>query len=287
MSTFTGVGPAVALDGPLPVAPPQSLLNTPGVLVDGDDFTERVFNGANVWMYPTGCAELWEPCLDGTFRQKEYLSTQLTQRFDSFVVYKPVTCSTFGFGGDSIDELAERASRTLGATLSAAVERALAEGVDSSSNPFFGDANVNILNSGTAVTARIGVSFLEQAIGATCRQGMIHMTPASVAALPAPLREGESLATANGTLIASGMGYQGIDTAALGTPGATQDWAFATGGVKVYLGPARMTTPKESIDREINEVTFRAEMYVLAVWDGVDPEGDELAASAVLVDWAT
>jgi len=286
MST-TAIGPAVALDGPRPVAPPQSLLNTPGVVVNPDEFSERVFNGANVWMYPTGCSELWEPCLDGTFRVKDDASTMLTQRFDSFVVYKPVTCSTFGFGGDSIDELAERANVTLMATLSAAVERALAEGVDSSNNPFFGDANVNILNSGTAVTARIGVSFLEQAIGLTCRRGMIHMTPAAVAALPAPLREGESLATANGTLIASGMGYQGIDTAALATPGATQDWAFATGGVQVYLGPARMASPKESIDREINEVTFRAEMYVLAVWDGVDPEGDDLAASAVLVDWAT
>lgn len=287
MSEFTGVGIALGIDGPLPVAPPQSLLNTPGVVVNPDEFDSRVFGGVNAWMYPTGCAELWEPCLDGTFRTKESVSTQLTQRFDSFVVYKPVTCSTIGFGGDTIEELAERASATLRATMSAGVERALAEGVDSSSNPFFGDANVNILNSGTAVTARIGVSFLEQAIGATCRQGMIHMTPASIAALPAPLREGDSLATANGTLIASGMGYQGIDTAALGTPGATQDWAFATGGVRVYLGPARMTTPKESIDREINEVTFRAEVYVLAVWDGVDPEGDELAASAVLVDWAT
>lgn len=283
----TAVGITAAIDGPLPVAPPQSLLNTPGVVVNPDDFTERVFAGVNAWMYPTGCAELWEPCLDGTFRVKSDESSMLTQRFDSFVVYKPVTCSTFGFGGDTIDEFAERASRTLDATLSAGVERALAEGVDSSSNPFFGDANVNILNSGTAVTARVGVSFLEQAIGYTCRQGMIHMTPAAVAALPAPLREGDSLATANGTLIASGMGYQGVDTAALGTPGATQDWAFATGGVKVYLGPARMSTPKESIDRSINEVTFRAEMYVLAVWDGVDPEGDELAASAVLVDWAT
>lgn len=288
MSTFTGVGPAVALDGPLPVAPPQSLLNTPGVVVDGDDFTDRVFNGANVWMYPTGCAELWEPCLDGTFRQKEYASPMLTQRFDSFVVYKPVTCSTFGFGGDSIDELAERASRTLGATLSAAVERALAEGVDSSSNPFFGDANVNVLNSGTSVAPRVGVSFLEEAIGATCRQGLIHLTPAVVAGLPAPFRDTETLLTANGTPIVSGMGYQGAAVTGGGTPDATEDWVFATGGVRVYLGPARMTTPKESIDREINEVTFRAEMYVLAVWDGIEAGDDpDLAAAAVLVDWAT
>ena len=284
MSEFTGVGIALDIDGPLPVAPPQSLLNTPGVLVNPEDFTDRVFGGVNAWMYPNGCAELWEPCLDGTYRVKADESTMLTQRFDTFVVYTPITCSTIGFGGDSIDDLAERALVTHRATLSAGVERALAEGVDSSSNAFFGDANVQILNSGTSVTARVAVSYLEQAIGARCRQGMIHMTPASVAALPAPLREGDSLATANGTLIASGMGYQGIDTAALATPAADEDWAFATLGVSVYLGPVRMTTPKESIDREINEVTFRAETYVLAVWDGIDD--DELAAAAVLVDWA-
>lgn len=287
--SVTAVGPAVALDGPLPVAPSQSLLNTPGVVVNPESFTDRVFNGANVWMYPMGCAELWEPCLDGTFRVKEEASAQITQRFDSFVVYKPVTCSTFGFGGNSIDELADRSRAVLDATLSAAVERALAEGVADSSNAFFGDANVHVLNSGTAVSPRVGVSFLEEAIGLTCRSGLIHMTPASVAGLPAPIREGVTLATANGTPIASGMGYQDIDTAALASPAAHQDWAFATGGVKVYLGPAQITTPKESIDREINQVTFRAEMYVLAVWDGIDTDMADptLSAAAVLVDWAT
>jgi hypothetical protein len=281
MST-TGVGIGVALDGPLPVAPPQSLLNTPGVVVAED--ATRVLGGANVWMYPTGCSELWEPCSDGTYRVKSDESTQITQRFDSFVVYKSITCSAFGMS--DLTELSRRATRVLDATLSAGVERALAEGVDGSSNPFFGDANVTILNSGTAVPPRHAVSYLEQTIGLDCRRGIIHMTPASIAGLPAPFDDTEgTLRTANGTPVVSGMGYQGIDTAALGTPGATQDWAFATLGVQVYLGPVQMTTPKESLDREINEVTFRAEKYVLAVWDGID--NDTLSAAAVLVDWAT
>jgi hypothetical protein len=288
----TAVGITAALDGPLPVPPPQSLLNTPGVVqeagrgLDGERIEiERVLGGANVWLYPTGCSELWEPCSEGTFRVKDDASVQLAPRFDSFVVYKSVTCSVFGMDDESLRDLGRRATVVLNATLSAGVERALAEGVSGSSNPFFGDGNVQVLNSGTAVTARIGVSHLEQAIGGNCRRGMIHMTPAAVAALPAPLREGDSLATANGTLIASGMGYQGIDTANLGTPGATQDWAFATTGVNVYLGPVRLPTPKQAVQRDINLVTFIAEAYVLAVWDGIDDE--ELAAAAVLVDWAT
>ena len=41
-----------------------------------------------------------------------------------------------------------------------------------------------------------------------------------------------------------------------------------------------MTTAKESIDRSDNVVTFRAEFYVLAIWDTA-------LQAAVLVDWAT
>lgn len=283
MSTFTAVGPALDVDGPLPVAPSQSLLNTPGIVVAED--ATRVLNGVNAWMYPTGCSELWEPCSDGTFRVKNDESTQLVPRFDSFVVYKSITCSTIGFDNAALQDLARRAEVVLNATLSAGVERALAEGVAGSSNPFFGDANVQVLNSGTAVSPRVGVSFLEDAIGVNCRQGLLHLTPAVVAGLPAPLREGPTLATANGTPIVSGMGYQGIDTDDLSTPDTTEDWVFATTGVKVYLGPVSMTTPKESVERSDNIVTFRAEKYVLAVWDGIDDA--ELAAAAVLVDWAT
>lgn len=291
MST-TAVGITAALDGPLPVAPPQSLLNTPGIVreagrgLDGERIEiDRVLGGANVWMYPTGCSELWEPCSTGTFRVKDDASTQLSPRFDSFVVYKSITCSVFGMDDAALESLGRRASRVLNATLSAGVERALAEGVAGSSNPFFGDGNVQVLNSGTAVSPRVGVSFLEEAIGGNCRRGLLHLTPAIVAGLPAPVFEEATLATANGTPIVSGMGYQGVDTSALASPAAHQDWAFATTGVEVFLGPVRLPIPKEAVQRDINLVTFIAEVYVLAVWDGVDD--DELAAAAVLVDWAT
>lgn len=292
MSEFTAVGPALNIDGPVPVRPPQSLLETPlfdaagnrvGVVVDED--ATRVLNGVNVWMYPAGCSDLWEPCSDGTFRTKVDTSEQLTPRFDSFVVYKTITCSTISMG-DPV-EFSARATAVLDATLSAGVERALAEGVEGSSNPFFGDGNVNVLNAGAATTPKEGVAFLEEAIGAACRRGVLHLTPAVVAALPAPFQEEGTLMTANGTPVVSGMGYQNVDTPFLTTPGTTEDWVFATTGVEVYLGPVSMTTAKESIDRSDNVVTFRAEKYVLAVWDGVDPEGDDLQAAAVLVDWAT
>src|SRR6188768_3338787 len=120
MSTIEAVGPAFALDGPPPVAPPHSLLNTPGVVVERD--ATRVLNGVNVWSYPTGCASKWEVCSEGTYRVKDDESTMITSRFDAFVAYKPVTCSAFGMSDP--EELFRRAEVALDATISAAVENA-------------------------------------------------------------------------------------------------------------------------------------------------------------------
>lgn len=279
MSTIEAVGPAFALDGPPPVAPPHSLLETEGVVVERD--ATRVLNGVNVWGYPEGCPGLWEVCSDGTYRVKDDESDMTTTRFDSFAVYQPVTCSSIGFGGDSAKDLFDRAERVLDATISSGVERALAAGVDT--NPFIGDTNVDDLTGATAVSPGVALSMLEEAIGTTCRLGMLHFTPAVVSALQAfPVGDaGDTrLITANGTPVVSGMGYQDVDTPYLSTPGATEDWAFATGPVRVYLGPVRLDSVGENLDREINLLTFRAERYVLAIWDTA-------LQAAALVDWAT
>ncbi len=279
MATFEAVGPAFSLDGPPPVAPPHSLLEQEGVVVERD--ATRVLNGVNVWAYPTGCSSLWEPCLDGTYRIKDDESDQPSTRFDSFVVYKAVTCSSIGMRNPH--ELFDRAQAVLEATASAAVEEALAAGVTSSSNPFFGDTNVDVLNSGTAVSPGVGLSFLEQYLGTECRLGMLHFTPAVVSALQAfPVGDPADtrLITATGTPVVSGMGYQDVDTPYLSTPGATQDWAFATGPPRVYLGPVTIDALADNIDVSTNVLTYRAEMYVVAVWDGV-------LQGAALIDWST
>lgn len=281
MSTFTAVGPALSVDGPLPVAPPHSLLKTAGVVVSED--ATRVLNGVNVWGYPTGCSSLWDPCSDGTYATKDDDSEQPLPRFDSYVVYKPITCSSISMGDP--EEFAGRAERVLEATLSAAVEAALAGGFDPSTNPFFGDANVVDVTPtpGTAVSPGVGLSLLEEAIGGTCRQGMIHATPAAITALQAfPIGDMADmrLITAVGTPVVSGMGYQGIDSPFLPDPGTGEDYMFASGPVQVHLGPLVMTNVKESLDRSDNVITFRAERYVLSLWDTA-------LQAAVLVDWAS
>lgn len=279
--SVTAVGPAFDLDGPLPLAPPHSLLNTEGVVVDRD--ATRVLNRTVLFSYPSGCPSIWEPCQDGTFAVKTATAEWALPTFNAFAVYQGAFCSTISFGGDP-DELFRRVDALLDATISAGVERRLAAGGGAGvEDPYFGDADVDVLNSGTAVAPGVALSFLEEAIGGTCHMGMIHMTPAVVAGLqPFPLEGGAErrLISVNGTPVVSGMGYQDVDTAFLASPDATEDWAFATGPVRVYLGPVRATTAKQSIDRADNVLEFFAERYVLAVWDTA-------LQAAVLVDWAT
>lgn len=282
MATIEAVGPAFSLDGPPPVAPPHSLLQQEGVVVERD--ATRVLNGVNVWAYPTGCSSLWEPCSDGTYRVKGSESNQPTSRFDAFVVYKTVVCSSIGMRDPH--ELFDRAEAVLEATLSAAVENALANGVDQSSNPFFGDANVDNLTGGTQVSPRVGLAMLEEAIGETCRQGMLHLTPAVLATSTtepidmSPAADYGPLLSINGTPVVSGMGYQNIDTPYLETPATTEDWVFATGPVRVYMGPVRIDKLADVLEVDTNIITYRAERYVLALWDGT-------LQAAALVDWAT
>jgi hypothetical protein len=252
---------------------------TEGVVVERD--ATRVLNGVNVWGYPTGCSSLWEPCSGGTYRVKDDESEQPNVRFDAFVVYKPVTCSSIGLRDP--EELFVRAQAVLDATASAAVEKMLAQGIFESSNPFFGDTNVDDLTTGTAVSAGVGLSMLEEAIGATCRMGMLHFTPAVVAALQAfPFNDTTDvrLITANGTPIVSGMGYQGVDTQYLPDASTGEDYGFATGPPRVYLGPVRLDQVRDNLDRSDNVLTFRAEMYVLAIWDTA-------LQAAALIDWTT
>ncbi len=282
MATFTAIGPAVSLDGPLPVAPRHSLLNTPGVVKERD--ATRVLNGVNVYSYPTGCPSIWEPCSDGTFRTKSADSDWPLPRFDSVVIYQGVECSTISVGGDP-EEFFGRIETVLDATLSSGIERMLASGTFESSNPFFGDGNVTKPSGSTALSAGVALSYLEDAIGETCRKGMLHFTPAVVAALQAfPIgdtSEARILETANGTPVVSGDGYIGVqNTGGLGAANVHQSWSFATGPVEVYLGPVVARSPKEVIDRTHNIVEYFAERYVLAVWDTA-------LQAAVLVDWTT
>lgn len=269
----------IVLDGPLPVAPEHCLLNVPGVLIDSGD--DRWLNGANIYAYPVDEPVNWDPCSVGTFRSKLDGAGSLFTPFAAFVSYLPITCSSMSIGDP--DEFRGRAEQALDAVESFAVEKALSQGVDQSLNPFFTDANVDILAGGVAVSAQTGLGYLEDAIGASGRAGMIHVTPSVAGALGFNyVREEENegpITTAAGTPVVPGGGYIGAHMVGHNAPGGTKSWAFATGPVNVRHTDFELLDISEVLDRTNNIVTFRAERYVLATWDTA-------LQSAVLVDWS-
>jgi hypothetical protein len=128
--------------------------------------------------------------------------------------------------------------------------------------------------STTAVTPGYGLALLEQAI-ADCGaggRGMIH-APVGVASLWGAggglSQEGPRLvAPARGNVVVAGAGYPGSGKTGA-APAAGTAWAFATGMVQVRLGAIQILpeTLGEALDRRTNELTYRAERSVSAVFD--------------------
>lgn len=130
-----------------------------------------------------------------------------------------------------------------------------------------------------------GLNYLENAIGQTGRQGIIHATPGVISAwnfvnLVTTTEGSDWLRTANGTLVVSGAGYYNTDPSGKtgSDPSVGQEWAFATGPVHVYTQMGVRPTVSEYVDREINEIVYRAERDFLALWDTSLQVG-------TLIDW--
>ena len=274
--SVTAVGPALDLDGPLPVARRHSLLLTDGVLKE--EANDRVYNGVNVYGYPEGVPSLWEPCSTGTYRTKDEGGEISTPRFDSIAIYFPLQCSSLGLG--DFQAWADRVEAALDATLSYGVERALAQGVIGSTNPAFSDTN--LVELAGVVSPKVGLRYLDDAIATlTGRDGMIHAGPAIIDAWGEGngLRDNDHLATPAGTRVVSGAGYVDIDPATKAQASGTIDWAFATGPIEVRIKDGVAITEDEALDRSDNTVVYRAEKYVLAEWDTALQVG-------VRIDWS-
>lgn len=276
MSVTAIAGPRLDLGGPRPVAPPHSLLKTPGVVIsEGDD--GRWLNGVNVINYPDALPLTWNACdpdATGTAIKDEG-ETGAIEQFDPFVCYLPVTCSTLTY-----PYLQEWSETVLEVEYSFAVEQALVGLVAAglSPNPALGDSNVVKPAGGTAKSPIVALSYLENAIGATGRRGIIHATPAVIAQLNTDtFLDPEQLITTNGNQVVSGGGYIGAEADGV-APGAGQDWMFASGPVEVRVSSMQIANLVESLDRSDNTITFRAERWVLVTFD-------TSLQAAVLADW--
>src|SRR5688572_22801823 len=175
----TAVSGHIVVLGPPPAQRLHSLLTVPGVLVD--ELEAYWQSGVSMLGYPNVVPGLWEGCSSGTFRTKAEAEPRPTATFTTFVMYVPVGCSALGVG--DFEEFKDQARLVLLASQAFAVERALAQGVVGLDNPYLGDANLDVLAGGAAVSAKEGISYLDEYIGDRGRGGMIHITPAVADAL--------------------------------------------------------------------------------------------------------
>lgn len=288
MSQITGGIPFV-IDGPIPAPPTHSLLSVAEVIEHpADEPDPRWQNGVEMWAYPPDLPTIWDPCGDhGTFTKPAGGSIPLPQ-FAAYTVALPLTCSARGVLFDDLDTWTERATKTFEAVESYALEQEISQGLTFPTQPYFTDTNATLLNAGDPTAGGAALALLEDAIGATARQGLIHATNGTVTGWSREFIVYErvngpsvELYTTNSTRVAAGGGYVGA-TPVNGDPADVgQAWAFATGPVKVYKGPLEIIPDRASqaLQRTNNVITFRAERNYLVGWDTA-------LQAAVLVDWS-
>jgi len=287
MSTVTFAMP-VALDGPSPRAPKHNLFTVADLIDDRVDLdrvaSQHWASGVTVWPYPPDTPSGFDPCSEGTFRSKDTGTAAGTQSFAVFTAYIAETCASMSIG--PWEAWKQRAGAVLEATSAWAAEQQLSQGLPlgapstSGLNPYLADTNVTVLGTG-ALAPQVGLSYLEDAIAATGRQGVIHATPAIVTAWSDQLSvDGDMLVTVCGTPVVCGTGYVDAVPEGENPLNAGEGYAFATGPVQYRLSQI-IEIPEslsEATDRSDNTVTYRAERDILVGWD------TQLQA-AVLVDW--
>ncbi len=278
------------VDGPRPLPPRYRLIDTANIVTEDVTYWQGI---TQVWGYPPDLPEAWDPCSTGTDRIKVEGGSIPLPEFGAFVVYVAETCTTrsIGYAGQSLQEMQDayvaRAMATFAAVESFAVEDQLANGTVLPANPYLGDASMTPLNGTTPVASKAALGFLENAIGATGRAGMIHATPA-IASVWGQFRlkpEAGVLRSTVGTPIVVGDGYIGSTPVEMGTnvnPTGT-DWAYATGPVELRRSEVQIypeTVQQAMAGDNTNTITYRVERTYLAAWDTVLQAG-------ILVDWTT
>lgn len=286
------VGPPWAADGPIPVAPPHSLLSLPGVILSSTQ-SEHWLVGVEVWPYPSDLPNTVDPCAAGTFRTKDEGEGWNLPIFGPFTAYLPITCSTISANRPGF---AERARLAFQAKEQYAVSYELSHGHAQPLNPFLADGNAHILNGGTAVNPDVALAYLEDAIGATGVGGVIHATNGVASSWNGASGGygvedfgGVLMTTANRTPVAVSGGYVGATPRFGSAAAAGQAWAFATGPVQVRRqADVQIIAPEimQSTDMAQNVVTFRAERGYVVSFNAPDSNADfRPVQAAVLVDW--
>jgi len=289
---MAGPAPFYPINGPRPRPPRFGLLpsalvlpgDSPGLSPDNSN-DRRVFNGVEVWPYPSDLPVGFDQCATGGSPSNEKTAGELpdTVRFPGYTIFEPVTCTARSIHDQAI--YADRAMAALEAGQGWQIERQFWTGELFPGEAHLADAHATVLNAGAATNPTNGLALLEQAVADSGRFGWIHATAAQVSVWSAfyqIFQDGPILRTILGTVVVPGAGYDGS-----GPPGETPatgtlDWAYATGPVEVrlsdaYLVPGKLSEAITFSPTSDNTITYRAERNVVADWD------DTLHA-AVLID---
>lgn len=262
---------ALRIDGPSPTPRPYGIVTTPGTIVPNGDPHWRA--GVVIDSYPTDLPESHNPCSVGTMRVKAEGTEPPMPEFSSFTVVLPFTCSGLGLGNEAGAERARsRVREAFVAREGYQVERELAIGVSDADRPHFTTPGLADYPAGVnvGVGPREALGLLENAIGDTAEQGMIHADSATFIAWAAwdlVETDGTRAYTARGTTVIVGDGYRGVTPA--GALTADEAYAWATGPVRLIRDDVVdvIGTTAQSLDTETNTATFRAERNYVAYWD--------------------
>ena len=173
MSTVV-YGPPFVVEAATPQAPPYSLVATLKALglYHEDAADPHWQNGVTVWPWPSGTPDATVPCAAGTSRVKEDGTPVDIPIFGPITPYFADACSTISVHDQ--ETYVERATVAIRATESMPVERQLVSGFFAPTNPFVGDLNVSLLNNGDPTDGQSSLALLENAIGASGKQGIIR-----------------------------------------------------------------------------------------------------------------
>lgn len=180
------------------------------------------------------------------------------------------SCATFGWKQADYEQ---RARDLLADLLSTGIEAELWTGATEPTNPNFSDGSATILGGGT-VGLSTALALLVQAIAdGNGGVGVIHARPKLVSlwCCLGCLCGGDDgmLRTCTGIPVVAGSGYPGTGPNGEAIT-ATDEWAFATDGVDVHVGPPVLIPDNltQATDRESNTVEYRAEQVAAALFNG-------------------
>lgn len=271
------IGPLFYVNGPPPRKPRYTLVDAVDINPETD---EHWANGIQVHGYVPDVACRWSSyCGDERDAKNEQQNPNPLPMFGPLTVYLSETCSTksimIGSQEESNAAFKERAVEVFAAVESGALEREFWGGDFLPDNPHLASDDADVLNGGTATSIANGLALLEAAIAETNRAGVIHMTAAMALAVSTiggggvlTVERGK-LYTINGTLVIPAYGYPGTAPPGIAANTGTEEFAYATGPVDVLRSNPFVMPPNlfEAIDREQNEITYRAERYYIAYWD--------------------